>query len=172
MSGPPQEDDNSEAQFYLGHFYQHGVGVEKNAGNALDWYRRSATGGYPRAQNKMGMIYYSGSGAEQDHASAVKWFTHSAKAGDDQAQYMLGKIYSAGRGVEPDTSKAIRWLKRASPADTLIRNTSWGNCSMRPQRTRKTLKTRITGPKKASIRAWDTRKNSCEKLKKTGRSTL
>ena len=105
------ESGNAEAQYYLGYYYQHGVGLEKNKELSINWYEKSAKSGLPQAQNKMGMIYYSG--AEKDYELARKWFTLSAKQNYSQAQYMLGKIYSIGKGVEPDTLKAISWLKKS-----------------------------------------------------------
>ena len=107
------ENGNAEAMYYLGYYSQYGIGLEKSADQAMEWYQRSAENGFPQAQNKMGMIYYSGNGADQDYAKALYWFTKSAKGDYDQAQYMLGKVYSLGRGVEPDTAKAIKWLKKS-----------------------------------------------------------
>lgn len=105
------ENGNAEAQYYLGYYYHHGIGVERNETSSLSWYEKSANAGFSPAQNKMGMIYYSGT--EKDYSQAKKWFTLSAKQDYSQAQYMLGKIYSTGKGVEPDTTKAIKWLKKS-----------------------------------------------------------
>ena len=41
------------AQYYLGEMYAGGKGVEKNFNTAIDWYRKSAEGGFSRAGGKI-----------------------------------------------------------------------------------------------------------------------
>ena len=46
---PDAEAGNAEAQFYMGTLREHGAGVPKDYGAALEWYRRAATQGHTGA---------------------------------------------------------------------------------------------------------------------------
>ena len=51
--------------------YREGVGVEKDSGKALNWYRRAAEAGNSEAAWDLGKKYERGDGAEKDPAQAV-----------------------------------------------------------------------------------------------------
>jgi TPR repeat protein len=68
-------DGDLEAEFRLAQRYEHGVGgVRKDAATAVDWYRRAATGGHPRAMSTLSRIYAAGMDrVERDPAPAAAW---------------------------------------------------------------------------------------------------
>jgi uncharacterized protein len=67
-----------------------GKGVEQDVALALEWFRKSAQGGYCLAMNALGHIYDTGDGVEQDFQEAFRWFKMSADAGDDSGQNNVG----------------------------------------------------------------------------------
>src|SRR6185369_2600555 len=50
---------NSDAQYNFGYCYQHGIGVEKNAENAVEMYQKAAGQGNASAQFNLGYCYHN-----------------------------------------------------------------------------------------------------------------
>jgi len=69
------------AQYYLGHLYDVGEGVEKNPELAVQWYQKAAEQGNPMAQTNLGVAYISGEGIKQDIILAYVWFSLAASQG-------------------------------------------------------------------------------------------
>ena len=53
--------------------YQNGLGVPKDYGEAVKWYRLGAAQGYARAQYNLGVMYENGLGVPKDDGEAIKW---------------------------------------------------------------------------------------------------
>ena len=73
------EKGDAEAQFKLGGCYRLGVGVAKEAPEAVKWYRKAAEQGHAQAQNNLGICYYTGNGVTSDMVEAAKWFRKAAE---------------------------------------------------------------------------------------------
>eukprot|EP01062_Namystynia_karyoxenos_P066186 TRINITY_DN60185_c0_g1_i1.p1 TRINITY_DN60185_c0_g1~~TRINITY_DN60185_c0_g1_i1.p1 ORF type:complete len:553 (+),score=155.51 TRINITY_DN60185_c0_g1_i1:92-1750(+) len=74
-------------------------GVGSAAAERARWLRRSAEGGFARAQNELGLAYKDGDGVERDASEAEKWFSRAAAAGEPDALYNLGQLQvEAGDG--------------------------------------------------------------------------
>ena len=86
------ENNDPEAQFYLGLMYYFGREVAKNYSEAVKWCRKSAEQGYTDAQCLLGGMYLNGEGVKQDKTEAVKWFKKAAMQGYAPAQDALKKI--------------------------------------------------------------------------------
>lgn len=69
------------AQFNLGVKYDFGQGVNKDAAQAVRWYRLAAAQGHGGAQFNLGGMYFEGLGVQRDLLRATMWFTLSAEAG-------------------------------------------------------------------------------------------
>jgi len=74
------------AEHSLGNAYYKGRGVEKNYGESVKWYRRSAEHGDADAAVEVGTAYQSGKGIEKDYGEALKWFTKAAVVGHARGQ--------------------------------------------------------------------------------------
>lgn len=59
---PAGQNDQAEAIFYLGLFYEHGFGTEKSSRKAFNFFIQSADLEYAAAKNKIGDCYFSGYG--------------------------------------------------------------------------------------------------------------
>ena len=103
-----------DAQYYLGKFYEEGLGVDQNFTQAVLWFYKAALLGNSMAQFELGCCYSEGIGVAQDYKEAVKWYRKAADQGDTMAQCNLGVCYNKGLGVCKDYEEAIRWYRKAA----------------------------------------------------------
>ena len=80
---------------YIGDMYYDGLGVEKDAAKAAEWYRRGAESGDPEAQEKLAGLYQEGIGVEKNAELAEKWLAVSAEEDYDAAMQMVAEILAA-----------------------------------------------------------------------------
>ena len=106
--------DDAEAQFNLGVKYADGLGVPKDAVEAVKWYRKAADQNHAHAQYNLGFMYDKGLGVPKDAAEAVKWFRKAADQNEALAQLILGIKYDEGDGVLKDVARAYMYLNLAA----------------------------------------------------------
>jgi uncharacterized protein len=114
------EQGNPAAQFLMGTLFDQGMGVEKNAALAFEWYLKGATQGYANAQNALGACYSKGEVVPKDDELAVFWFLKSAQQGNADAQVGLGVNLAMGRGVKKDGALAVLWLRKAADQENAL----------------------------------------------------
>ena len=103
------------AQYTLaGCYAHHGRGVQQNAVEAVNWYRRSAEQGYAPAQNSLGFCYAYGRGVPPNLAEAMRWYQLAANQGYAPAQFHLGLCYEGCPGVAQDHAQAMTWFRQAA----------------------------------------------------------
>jgi len=112
--GPLAFNGDAQAQYYLGHLYAKGEGVDRDPVQALYWFRTAAEQGESYGQFALGYVYENGLGAPPDPAAAVRWYRDSAIQGNLAAGNNLGLMYEQGRGVARDYVRAYAWYARAS----------------------------------------------------------
>ena len=88
---PFADQGHADAQFYLGNFYEEGLGVPQDDAAAASWYRKAADQGHADAQCYLGGMYDEGWGVPQDYAAALIWYR---KAGDQMELDNLGSAES------------------------------------------------------------------------------
>lgn len=110
------DDGDVEAIFLMGTAYDEALGVEKDFGEAMRWYRQAADVGHVLAAHNVGNMYRDGRGVEVDHEAAAEWWIRAARAGDVIPALRLGEAYEAGRGVPLDLEEAVFWYGRAAAA--------------------------------------------------------
>ena len=108
------EQGDATAQAKMGRAYFLGLGVPKDAAEALKWYRKAAEQGEPNAQSSLGFMYERGQGVAQDYPAAVGWYRQAAAQGNAIAQYNLGLMCANGKGVTQDYVEAYMWLNLAA----------------------------------------------------------
>ena len=79
----------SPAQGTLGNFYLKGIGVPKDAVEAVKWLRKAGEKGNFFAQRILGQCYARGEGVEQSYTEARKWIEKAAQQRDELAQELL-----------------------------------------------------------------------------------
>ncbi len=108
------ENGDAQAQFNLGSYYRTGVGVAKDASEAVKWFRRAAEQGHAAGQCALGSCYANAVGVARDDVEAVKWYRKAAEQGLAEAQYNLGICYHTGEGVTKDPVEAVKWYRKAA----------------------------------------------------------
>lgn len=81
---PLAEEDDADAQYYLGEIHFHGQGVETDFEQAGQWYLRAAKLGHSGAQNAIGAMYMLGLGVKRDMDTAFYWTILSALWSDSE----------------------------------------------------------------------------------------
>jgi len=81
------EKGNADAQVYLGHSYANGLGVEKDMGQAMSWYRKAALNGHTQTQCDIGVRYlYGGMGVAKDEIEAYAYFALAATSNEQASK--------------------------------------------------------------------------------------
>ena len=94
------------AMWSLAHYYDNGIGVDRDPKKAIRWYEKSASLGDGSSAGRLGHMYFEGVGVDKDHTKAIEWFRKAAGQGYHFAYVMLGFAYQQGLGVERDFDKA------------------------------------------------------------------
>lgn len=139
------QQGSADAQFEIGAMHENGRGVSADRTEALNWYRKAADQGHPRAekallrmeenqrrfekteaqaesgdleaQYSLGAMYLTGTGTGIDLKLAKQWLSRSAKAGHVKAQFKLGHLYYVGLGDDSDAKTAFEWFGRAAESN-------------------------------------------------------
>ena len=98
----------------LGVAYLWGLGTDKDAKQALDWFEKSAARGHPIAKTGLGVIYQHGQGVTADPDRALTLYQEGAEAGYHGAQDQLGDLYLAGTIVDQSDETAAYWFAKAA----------------------------------------------------------
>jgi TPR repeat protein len=112
--------------------YGHGLGVKKDSGQAVSWYRKAAEQGNVDAQLKLASTYYGGDGVKRDYAEAFSWLGKAAEQGNADAQFLLGSMYYEGDGMEPDSAEALKWFRKAAAQGNADATNGRKNLTRRP----------------------------------------
>lgn len=91
-----------EAAFNLGILYEDGLGVVRDINRALDYYRRGAMLGSPKAMFRVGVMYWLGTlGIAVDRDEGRRYLSMAAAAGDSEAQRYIAEEASTGTTRDP-----------------------------------------------------------------------
>ncbi|NKB43832.1 MAG: hypothetical protein GKS03_06090 [Alphaproteobacteria bacterium] len=110
------EEGDPRAQFFLGTAYYQGAGVELSPSTGIEWYEKSAKGGYDIGQYWYAFMLSRGRGVpDTDWISALPWYRKAADQGHPTAQFTLGEMHESCRaGLRRDFEKAAYWYRRAN----------------------------------------------------------
>lgn len=109
------KNDCNFAKRVVAEHYETGIGVDKDEGKAVEWYRKAAENGDGKAMREMASFYrYGILGVEKNLSEAIGWYRKAAEDGDAVSQYKLAQCYWRGIGIAQSDSGAIDWLKKAS----------------------------------------------------------
>ena len=86
------EKGDATSQLQLGRLYAEGLGVAKDAVEAVKWYRKAADQGYAPAQVNLGWMYFNGRGVAKDEVEAYKWYLLSGAQGNELAKEKIPLI--------------------------------------------------------------------------------
>ncbi|MBO5806622.1 MAG: TonB family protein [Bacteroidaceae bacterium] len=106
--------EDAVEQYYLGHRYNDGDGVEQSHEEAAKLWRLSADQHYAPAQYELGLCYYRGKGVQSSYEEAAKWIKLSSEQNYAAAQCWLGYFYEVGKGVEKSHDEAVKWYRKSA----------------------------------------------------------
>lgn len=106
--------ENSNAIYFIGYMYHHGIGVNQDYGRACKYYRRAVELNNMEAMLMLGNLYQKGLGVEKmDCKQAYYLYENSLTLGNKRALVCLADLYDKGDGVERSKERAIKLYKRA-----------------------------------------------------------
>lgn len=108
------QQNDGEAIYKMGYFYENGLGIDRNYLKAFECYMQAAEMKHIDAQLKVAFFYENGLGIEQDYNKALKLYLQLANMGNPIAQYKVGRFYEKGDAVEINYIEALKWYKLAT----------------------------------------------------------
>ena len=104
------EGGDLAAQHVLGDcFYFGSCGAQKDAAQAIEWFKRAEASNVAMAQCQLGFMYDRGEGSlAVDKVEAARLYKLAADQGYTYAQYNLGLCNRKGEGVSQDLAEAAR----------------------------------------------------------------
>jgi len=104
------------AQYDLAICYLYGRGAPQSRETALEWLRRSASGGHVKAMELAGTLLMAPAPFTPNYDEARQLLTKAAETGSVVAETNLAKIYLDGLGVAIDLRLAHRYAREAADA--------------------------------------------------------
>lgn len=109
-----QDPIYSLAMYNTGVMYADGVGVKRNAKNALFWFDKAANRDEPLAMTRLAMLYEQGApGVGADANKARNWVQKAVEKDNPQAKVIMSKWILEGK-ISKNPAQAIELLKSAS----------------------------------------------------------
>lgn len=105
---------NAEAQARLGQIYLDGCGVDRDAPQALNWFRLAAAQGHATAINGVGSCLENAWGTPPDFPAAATNYRLAAEAGLAVAQYNYASLLRTGKGLPRDMEQAFALYSAAA----------------------------------------------------------
>ncbi len=107
-----QNDD--EAQFQLGEYYQSGRYADRDVAQAVTWYGKAADQGNVRAMVALADLYMDGNQVQRDTDRAMDLYRKAADADSEKAEVALGAAYYDGKVVTKDYGQSARYQASAA----------------------------------------------------------
>lgn len=96
---------NTTAMVNLANLFEQGQGTPADRAAALEWTRKAADAGDPRAMVSLGVAHEGGaSGLPRDLEAAERWFRRAAALEDADARFNLGVLLLTNRGQGVETT--------------------------------------------------------------------
>jgi TPR repeat protein len=91
-----------------------GLGINKDMGNAIIWFEKSANQGNVDAKNLLGTFYLKGIGVPKSTDRGLELIISAATEGHPAAFHNLGLVYQLGLGVPRNNIYAYLWFAVAT----------------------------------------------------------
>ena len=97
----------------VGYLYSRGLGVHRDPGEAVHWWRAAAAHGSPAGELNLAFALQNGTGVVMNEEQAAFWYERAARRGSPEAANNLGSLYTNPATRRPDLVMARAWFKRA-----------------------------------------------------------
>jgi TPR repeat protein len=106
--------NNPNAEYWLAHMSELGLGVARDPQKSLELYKKAAAQNLVAAELRLGQIYLHGDLVPPDFAQAKTYLEKAAYQGNDRAAMLLGQMYRIGLGMSADLKQAYAWSEVAT----------------------------------------------------------
>ena len=107
------ERDSAPHQNRVAEYHLEGRVVERNAAEAVAWFKLSAEQGNPHALRRLGDLYRNGIGVAVNPTRAFEYYREGAEMEHHPSIYELGRCYEEGFGCVSDIDKARDMYQQA-----------------------------------------------------------
>ena len=114
LFGKLASQNNPNAEYWLGHMNEIGLGIPRDAMKAIALYKKAAEQNVVAAEARLGEIYLSGDQVPPDFGQAKSYLERAAYHADPRSAMLLGQMYRVGLGTPVDQEQAYAWSEVAS----------------------------------------------------------
>lgn len=104
------KEGNIFSNMLVANCYQNGIGVQKNAADAIPYLTRAAELNCLPAQRDLALLLLNGKKADE----AAKWFKKGADNNDLTCTFYYGKLLHEGLGIKQDMKEGANYLLKAA----------------------------------------------------------
>jgi len=83
------QQNDAEAQFYLGRMYLNGEGVKQDSTKAMEWLEKATEQHHMSAQAVLGSMYFFGKGTDKNRQKGKELIEKSALSGNSIGQFIV-----------------------------------------------------------------------------------
>ena len=105
---------NATAQHRVGEHLEKGIGVEKDAASARDYYSLAEQQGHVNAMHDLGYLHFLGKGGEKNLLEANRLFIKAAELGLIDSQFNLAVMNRDAIGIPQNYVLAYKWFSHAA----------------------------------------------------------
>ncbi len=109
---------HTEAEYYVGLYYQNGKGIPQNIEQAIYWYEKAALKKNRNALYHLAMILIKQE--DKDYKVIARLLEQAAALDHPHAQYNLAVMYQKGDGVPQDMKRSFFWYEKAANGNLAI----------------------------------------------------
>jgi TPR repeat protein len=102
---------NATAKFHMGKVLEHGIGMPRDIGRGVAWYRLAILQGETRSHINLGNLLLEGDATPADFDEAKQLYAKAAELGEPMGTFILGRLAAAGRGEESGRPNLVRALE-------------------------------------------------------------
>jgi TPR repeat protein len=114
LFGELANKNNPNAEYWLGHMNEIGLGIPRDATKAIELYKKAADQNVVAAEARLGELYLNGDLVTPDFGQAKSYLERAAYHADSRSAMLLGQMYRVGIGTAVDQKQAYAWSEVAS----------------------------------------------------------
>ena len=114
LFGELANKNNPNAEYWLGHMNEIGLGVPRDVTKAIGLYKKAAEQNVVAAEARIGGLYSNGDLVTPDFSQAKSYLERAAYHADPRSAILLGQMYRIGIGTAVDQKQAYAWSEVAS----------------------------------------------------------
>ena len=114
LFGELANKNNPNAEYWLGHMNEIGLGIPRDVTKAIELYKKAAEQNIVAAEARLGELYLNGDLVTPDFNQAKSYLERAAYHADPRSAMLLGQMYRAGIGTAVDQKQAYAWSEVAS----------------------------------------------------------